>query len=136
MCLSPFGESMAEIGLEMNSLFGELLPDWIDAELWAAFIDMRKAKGKHAPLTEMGKKLLVIKLGRLRSQGHPPNEVIAESVMNGWSGFHPIDKRQLTPTVVPGAMPVYKFEDRPPETVEQRARAREVLEEARRRIKR
>ena len=92
----------------MHSLFGDLLPDWIDPELWTAFIEMRKAKGKHAPLTEMGKKLLIMKLGRLRSQGHPPNEVIGESVMNGWSGFHPIDKRQLQPTLVSGAQPIYK----------------------------
>jgi len=46
----------------MNSLFGELIPDWLDADLWAAFIEMRKAKGKHAPLTETGKRLLIQKL--------------------------------------------------------------------------
>jgi len=119
----------------VNSLFGELIPDWIDPELWAAFIEMRKAKGKHAPLTEAGKRLLILKLGKLQALGNPPNEVIAESVMNGWSGFFPIDKRQLQPTLVSGSIPVHKFEDRPPETAEQRERAREVLAEARRRIK-
>jgi hypothetical protein len=117
----------------LNSLFGELLPEWIDPELWAAFIEMRKCKGKHAPLTETGKKLLIIKLGRLRSQGHPPNEVIAESVMNGWSGFHPIDKRQLTPTVVSGSQPIYKHQEvkQSPEAVNQ---GLEGLREARKRM--
>jgi hypothetical protein len=110
----------------MNSLFGELLPEWIDAELWAAFIEIRKAKGKHAPLTETGKKLLIIKLGRLRSQGSPPNEVIAESVMNGWSGFHPIDKRQLTPTVVSGAQPLAPKSERRSETDAQRLKRLEL----------
>ena len=119
----------------MNSLFGDLLPDWIDPELWTAFVEMRKAKGKHAPLTEMGKKLLIMKLGRLRAQGHPPNEVIGESVMNGWSGFHPIDKRQLQPTLVSGAQPIYKHIERAPETPEQREAAKAILAEARRRAR-
>lgn len=119
----------------MNSLFGELLPDWIDPELWTAFVEMRKAKGRHAPLTETGKKLLIMKLGRLRSQGHPPNEVIGESVMNGWSGFHPIDKRQLTPTIVSGAIAKHVWKDFEPETQEQKERARAILAEARRKVR-
>lgn len=120
----------------MNSLFGELLPEWIDAEIWAAFVDMRRVKGKHAPLTETGKKLIIMKLARLRAQGHPPNEVLAESAMCGYSGVFPIDKRQLTPTVVSGAVPIYKHVERQAETPEQREQARAVLAEAKRRIKR
>jgi len=120
----------------MNSLWGELLPEWLDAELWNTFIDGRKKMGKRYAATEGAKKLIFMELDRLRQQGYPPNAVIAQSIRRGYLDVFPIDKRQLTPTVVSGAMPVYKFEDRPPETVEQRARAREVLEEARRRIKR
>ena len=110
----------------MNSLFGELLPSWIDPELWAAFVEMRKAKGKHAPLTETGKKLLIQKLARLREQGHPPNEIIAESVMNGWSGFFPIGKREFTPTIVSGSQPLAPVSERKPETDEQRRKRLEI----------
>jgi hypothetical protein len=39
----------------MNSLFGELLPDWIDPEIWAAFLDNRKKMGKRYACTEYAK---------------------------------------------------------------------------------
>ena len=115
----------------MNSLFGELLPDWIDPELWDTWVEMRKLKGKRAPLTERAKKLLILKLAKLRAQGHPVNEIIAESAMNGWSGFFPMAKREFSPTIVSGAQPVYIHKERPPETPEQRGAAARTLAQAR-----
>lgn len=65
-------------------------PDWLDAETWAAFVEMRKAKGQRAPLTTRAQQMIVAKLNRLRADGHDPNACLAESVMNGWSGVFPL----------------------------------------------
>lgn len=62
------------------------LPGYIDPEVWAAYVQMRKEKGKRAPFTDFAAKLILTKLDRLKAQGNPPNEVLAESIMNGWSG--------------------------------------------------
>lgn len=113
-------------------LFGQL-PDWIDPELWDTWVEMRKAKGKRAPLTERAKKLLIMKLARLREQGHPVNEIIAESAMNGWSGFFPLSKREFQPTIVSGAQPIYKHKD-VKQDPQQVSKGLAELREARRRM--
>ncbi len=65
-------------------------PSWIDKEVWDAFVEMRQAKGKRAPFTERAAKMLINELDRLRGQGHKPDEVLKQSVINGWSGVFPL----------------------------------------------
>jgi len=74
------------------------LPDWLDREAWAAFIKMRKKKGSRAPLTEEAEKRIILKLDTLRLLGHPPGEVLWQSVECGWSGVFPL---KVKPLVVP-----------------------------------
>lgn len=103
------------------------IPDWIDLEAWAAYTEMRKAKGKRAPFTERAASAIILKLNRLRQQGNPPNEVLWESVMNGWSGVFPIrDRRQMQPVLMSGAQPLAEPSERRPETEAQRIRRLEV----------
>jgi hypothetical protein len=52
-----------------------------------------------------------------------------------WRNWCRNTKKPFAKPELSGAVPVYKFEDRPPESAEQRSRAREVLAEAKRRIK-
>ena len=120
----------------MNSLFGELLPDWLDPELWALFLDGRKKMGKRYAASEGAKRLILMELDKLRKQGHPPNEVLSISIRRGYLDVFPIGKREFSPTVVSGAVPIYKHIERQAETPEQREQARAVLAEAKRRIKR
>lgn len=61
-------------------------PNWIDSEIWLAFVEMRAAKGKRAPFTDRAAKMIIHELDRLRGQGHNPDEVLRQSVMAGWSG--------------------------------------------------
>ncbi len=65
-------------------------PSWIDKEVWEAFVEMRRAKGKRAPFTDRAAKMLIGELDRLRGQGHNPDEVLKQSVINGWSGVFPL----------------------------------------------
>lgn len=72
------------------------IPDWVPAEQWNAFVEMRKAIGK--PLkTQRAIKLAVGKLDRLGQQGHDPSEVLDQSTMNSWLGLFPVKGDRLQP---------------------------------------
>lgn len=62
------------------------LPEWISREAWEGFADMRRRLRK--PLTDRAAQLLTAKLGRLRDEGHCPNECLDRSTMNGWQDVY------------------------------------------------
>lgn len=62
------------------------------SEAWVAFVDMRKAKGKRAPFTDFAKTRILFELRRLAADGHDIEEVLWNSVTNGWSGVFPVRK--------------------------------------------
>ncbi len=64
------------------------LPDFIDGELWASFLEMRKQK-KAVP-TVRAMELLVKELERLKAAGNDPNEVLKQSIMRSWTGVFPL----------------------------------------------
>jgi hypothetical protein len=119
----------------MNSLFGELIPDWIDPEIWAAFLDNRKKMGKRYAASEYAKKLIIVELDKLRQAGNPPNAVLAQAIRSNHLDVYPLKDRRFQPVEVSGRLPEHKFQERPPETEEQRARAKQVLGDARAKIK-
>ncbi|AEY69642.1 putative phage O family protein [Erwinia phage PEp14] len=70
------------------------LPEWIPAEAWVAFVEMRKAMGSKGKLTPAAAKLIIKKLGELAAQGHPPGAVLEQSVMNNWRGVFELKNQQ------------------------------------------
>jgi hypothetical protein len=60
------------------------LPDWIDPETWAAFIEMRTAK--NAKPTSYALKLILRDLETFREHGHDPNAILQESIKRNWTG--------------------------------------------------
>jgi uncharacterized protein YdaU (DUF1376 family) len=64
---------------------GVTLPDWLPAEPWNSFLDMRKKLRK--PLTVAAVKLAVKRLGDLRTAGDDPKAVLEQSVLNGYQGL-------------------------------------------------
>lgn len=65
-----------------------ILPDWIDKELWGAFLEIRKHK--KAAATEFALKLLIDKLAELKEAGDDPSKVLKESIMRNWTGVFPL----------------------------------------------
>ena len=63
-----------------------LLPDWIPAESWDAFMETRKAA--KAKGTDYAKKLIVSQLEKLRAKGHDPVDVINTSIRSGWKDVY------------------------------------------------
>lgn len=66
-----------------------MLPDGIDPELWAAFVEMRKQMGKRAPFTQYAQHLVLKKLENFRDWGYDPNDSLRESIERGWRGVFP-----------------------------------------------
>jgi len=73
------------------------VPDWMPAEAWAAFLDMRDRKGAWPSPGAVD--LIVDKLDRWRAAGHDPGDVLNTSTMNNWTGvFEPKATRNDRPT--------------------------------------
>ena len=62
-----------------------VLPDWLDAALWAEFLAHRK--GLKKPMTDFAQTLAFKLLERIRSAGHDPRASIEQSIFNGWQGL-------------------------------------------------
>ena len=65
-----------------------VLPEWIDKDVWVEYKKYRQnGKGKFTPYAQ---ELAIKKLEKLMAAGNDPNEVINQSVENGWSGLFPL----------------------------------------------
>lgn len=64
------------------------IPEWMPAEEWAAFLDMRKRKG--AKPTDRAIHLLIGKLDTLRREGQPPGKVLDQSTVKNWTDIYPL----------------------------------------------
>ncbi len=67
------------------------LPDWMPADAWAAFLEMRK-KAKKAP-TEYAVKLLVKFLTEQKAQGADVEAILNQSIQNNWIGLFAVSER-------------------------------------------
>ena len=63
-------------------------PEWIPAEQWSAWLEMRLKRRNPAPV--FAQKLAVAKLQNLRELGHAPGAVLAQSAFRGWAGLFPV----------------------------------------------
>lgn len=71
-----------------------LIPEYINPEIWKAYLDMRVSIKK--PLkTKHQIKLAISTLEKLKAQGHNPDDVLNQSVLNSWAGLFPL-KNQTT----------------------------------------
>jgi hypothetical protein len=62
------------------------LPDWVPAEPWKQFEEMRRRKKK--PMTDAARKLAVSKLDTLRGAGHDAATMIDQSILHAWDTFY------------------------------------------------
>ena len=60
------------------------LPDWIPAEAWAGYVEMRKKIKK--PMTDRAVTLAINTLDKLRAEGNDPGAVLDQSTLNAWQG--------------------------------------------------
>jgi len=63
-------------------------PEWVPADEWAAFGEMRRKARK--PMTGHAQSLALKELSKLRSQGQDPAAVLNQSILNGWMGLFPV----------------------------------------------
>ena len=71
------------------------VPEWIDEDAWAEFVDMRKAIKK--PLTQRAMERAMKRLQALKDAGHDPNASLVQSADHYWMDLYaprdmPIEK--------------------------------------------
>ena len=59
------------------------LPDWLDAPQWQAYVKTRPAKARKPESL----KVALQKLAKFKAEGFDPNQIVAESLANGWQGL-------------------------------------------------
>lgn len=64
-----------------------MLPDWVPAEAWAGYVEMRKETLKKPLKTDRAINLAINTLARLRDDGNDPGAVLDQSTLNGWQGL-------------------------------------------------
>lgn len=71
------------------------LPDWIDCDLWDKWMILRGKKGK--AITATGALLVIDKLAKYRADGQDVDEIIRQSLREGWQGFFPVKDEKAAP---------------------------------------
>ena len=69
------------------------LPQWVDAEAWAGFVEMRKSIKK--PLTPRAALLILRDLQQIKDAGHDPNAALDQSTVCGWRGVWPSKEKRI-----------------------------------------
>lgn len=77
-----------------GSIDGLALPEWMPAEEWSNFVELRRKMGKSIPFTLAAAKGIVRDLGKLRDKGQDPAAVLQQSVNLGYRGVFAV-KGQL-----------------------------------------
>ncbi|MFK4871641.1 helix-turn-helix domain-containing protein [Novosphingobium sp. ZW T3_23] len=80
-------EPAAEPEIEKPSKAKLVIPDWIPADPWNGYLEMRKRIGK-AP-TDRAIELMIGKLERWRAEGHDPGAILDEATEHNWTGLYP-----------------------------------------------
>lgn len=70
------------------------LPDWMPADLWRDFAEMRIERKK--PMTLRAMQLMVKTIGRLKDAGNDPAAVLEQSIRNGWTDCYEIKQERST----------------------------------------
>ena len=71
-----------------------MIPDWIPADAWAGYVEMRKKQKK--PMTDRAVTLQIGVLTKLRDDGQDIAAVLDQSTMNCWQGLFPVSERRAT----------------------------------------
>src|SRR6476660_6138248 len=81
-------EVKAKENLKPKQAHGEAVPDWVPAESWTGFVEMRKRSRK--PFTSRAVQLIVQKLEKLRANGESVAEILDQSTRNEWQDVFPL----------------------------------------------
>lgn len=67
------------------------LPNYLDPEIYAAFVEMRQAL-KGIPFTPRAQLLIIRKCMKMHGEGFDPNKALEKSTIQGWRDLYPQDR--------------------------------------------
>lgn len=71
----------------------DCLPAWIDAELWAEYVQQRK-KDKKA-MSPRSERERLARLYELKAAGHDPNKCLSEALNGHWLDFYAVQDKTI-----------------------------------------
>ncbi len=92
--VSDVGNEVSDVGNPQTKLKDNklkdiiIIPEWIDKEIWGAFLEMRKSK--KAASTQYALSLIIKELENFKASGDDPNEILKKSITNSWKGVFPL----------------------------------------------
>lgn len=82
--------------VKKNTVAALPLPSWLSVDNWNAWVKTRPVKARSPEALKAALK----KLDKFRAAGHDPNEIVANSLANGWRGLFEPDKKKGSPAAV------------------------------------
>lgn len=79
------------------------LPDWVPAEAWAGYVEMRKKLKK--PMTDRAMELRIKDLEAFRDAGHDLTAILDQSTANNWTDLYEPKERRSPSTAGRTALP-------------------------------
>lgn len=92
LSLEPIKEPIKQSDQKTTKNKPPELPDWMDPEAWAEFVEHRKSIKK--PMSALAEKKILKKLQTFKSKGMNIQEILDLSIENGWSGVFPSNGSQ------------------------------------------
>lgn len=68
------------------------LPEWLDSKTWNDYVKTRPSRARKPESLQAA----ISKLSKFRDEGFDPNEIVANSLANGWQMLKPPDPRRST----------------------------------------
>lgn len=87
-------EALSKAGKSKTKVAAMPLPDWLDGKTWTEWLKVRKAKSNTPGSLQAALK----KLEGFKAAGFDPNEIVANSLANGWQGLFPPAKARANGT--------------------------------------
>lgn len=84
--LSLFADEVPEPEKNKTKKKAIIIPDWVPADAWAAYVEMR---AKKHPLTDRAKELELRDLEELKNKGEDVRKVLERSIKKCWRGLYP-----------------------------------------------
>lgn len=79
------------------------LPDWVPADAWAGYVEMRKKAKK--PMTERAQAMQIKALEKFRDAGHDIAAILDQSTANNWTDLYELKERRAAGTEKRHALP-------------------------------
>ena len=86
--IEPIREPVSEPVKEHKRAGGVVLPEWMPADLWVAYVSARRSMKRH-PMSAESLDLVIVAIAKCREAGHGVDDILEALIENGWRTVKP-----------------------------------------------